>query len=46
VPPFDHTTCDPKFDYKREKACPAAGNGTSIDMYQRISSYAHDLLAP
>lgn len=44
VPPFDHTTCAKAFDYKTAAACPAAGNGTSPDMYNRIASYAHTIL--
>lgn len=44
VPPFDHTTCAKGFDYKTAAACPAAGNGTSPDMYYRIASYAHTIL--
>jgi hypothetical protein len=44
VPPFDHTTCAKAFDYKTAAACPAAGNGTSPDMYHTIASYAHAIL--
>lgn len=44
VPPFDHTTCNITFDYKKEAACPAAGNGSSIDLYNRMASYAHAIL--
>lgn len=44
VPPFDHTTCNIAFDYTKEAACPAAGNGSSIDLYNRITSYAHAIL--
>lgn len=45
VPPFDHTTCNPAFDYKKEAACPVAGNGSSVDIYQNISNWAHDILS-
>lgn len=46
VPPFDHTTCNITFDYKKEGACPAAGTAgaSSVDMYDKIASYAHSIL--
>lgn len=44
VPPFDHTTCSLSFDYKKEGACPAAGNGSSVEMYNTMASSAHAIL--
>jgi hypothetical protein len=46
IPPFDHTSCSKGFDYKTEDACPVANStgATSVDMYNRIASYAHSIL--
>lgn len=43
VPPFDHTTCNITFDYKKEAACPAS-DPSSLALYSKLADYAHALL--
>lgn len=44
VPPFDHSPCDTGFNAATATGCPAAGEGSSIEVSDQVGQFAHAAL--